>query len=205
MVRCEKCILRDTGLSTRVCIKCGIEKYVLSDCSYANCGFTMRHSPFLCGYSRTKRFRGMVEALFWPTPANPDTKMLQYLLLRKFGSREEILQCMSTAPLKDKRFVSLHIFCRLLNPNYKEPSHGCLFRMLKRLVSQFQHIESRFKLCFPKEPFINYMFLIRHLLTKLEFHSYLPYVKQLKCEKRKTRYNSMLATLDKCIAIKVHV
>ena len=92
MVRCEKCILRDTGLSTRVCIKCGIEKYVLSECTYANCGFTMRHSPFLCGYSRTKRFRGMVEALFWPTPANPDTKMLQYLLLRKFSRRNEILQ-----------------------------------------------------------------------------------------------------------------
>ena len=156
----------------------------------------MRHSPFLSGYSRTKRFKGMVEALLWPTPSNPDTKMLDYLFTRKIKNRLELIAALTKAPLKDKRFGSIHLFCRLMDPEYTEPKHGCLFQMLTRLVRDFQCIEGRFRQRFVNEPFINYTFLIRHLLTKLLFFSYLPFVKQLKCAKRKARYNEMLGTLQ---------
>ena len=185
----------DSEKSTKICWVCGVEEYVLSHCSYKNCGFQMRHSPFLSGYSRAKRFKGMVDALFWPTPSNPDTKMLEYLLTQKFSNRLEIIAALTTAPLKDKRFGSIHLFCRLMNPKYTEPVHGCLFQMLTRLVREFQCIEARFRQRFVNEPFINYTFLIRHLLTKLEFFSYLPFVKQLKCAKRRAKYMNMLEKL----------
>ena len=183
--------------STKVCVLCGKETAYLECCTYANCGFSVRHSPFLSGYSRTKRFRGMVDALFWPTPSNPDTKALKYLSNKTLTSRQDIIEAISTAPLKDKRFGSIHIFCRLFDPHYQEPTHGCLFQMLKRMVTEFGHIEARFQQVFTNEPFINYTYLIRHLLSKLGFVSYLPFVKTLKCEKRKAKYNNMLDVLSR--------
>ena len=90
----------------------------------------------------------MVDALFWPTPSNPDTKALKYLSNKTLTSRQDIIEAISTAPLKDKRFGSIHIFCRLFDPHYKEPAHGCLFQMLKRMVTEFGHIEARFQQVF---------------------------------------------------------
>ena len=185
----------DTEKNSEVCCQCGLERFVFATCTYNNCGFAMRHSPFLSGYSRPKRFRGMVSTLFWPTPANADKNMLKHILGRRFNNQSEIMKVISTAPLKDKRFGSIHIFCRLLDPEYKAPKHGCLFRMLTTIVREFELIEGRFKLRYITEPFINYTFLIRHLLSKLGYQAYLPFVKQLKCEKRKLRYNEMLSEL----------
>ena len=139
----------------------------------------------------------MVDALFWPTPSNPDTKALKYLSNKTLTCRQDIIDAISTAPLKDKRFGSIHIFCRLFDPHYQEPAHKCLFVMLKRMVAEFGHIETRFQQVFSNEPFINYTYLIRHLLLKLGYVSYLPFVKTLKCEKRKAKYNHMLDVLSR--------
>jgi len=192
---CSVCTLVETKTSTRVCTTCGKETFYLPNCSHQNCGFAMRHSPFLSGYSRTKRFKGMVESLFWPTPSNPDTPMLTYFTGKKINSLEDVIHTITTAPLKDKRFVSIHLFARIFDPQYTEPTHGDLHQMLKRMVFQFQRIESCFERIFINEPFINYTFLIKHLLTKLGFTSYLPFVKKLKCPKRKKRYIEMLNIL----------
>ena len=150
----------------------------------------------------------MVDALFWPTPSNPDTKMLAYLGGKRMTCHQDIINLISYAPLKDKRFGSIHIFCRLFDPEYKEPNHGCLFRMLKSMVIEFGHIEGCFQQVFSTDPFINYTFLIRHLLAKLNYDAYLPFVKTLKCEKRKAKYNMMLERLSrehKVTAVHVHV
>jgi len=187
--------LFETDKSTIVCLRCGVERKIVANCTYNNCGFATRHSPFLSGYSRSKRFRSMVTTLFWPTPVNADHKMLKYMLMRRFNNRTEIIKAITTSPLKDKRFGSIHIFCRLLDPEYEEPKHDCLFRMLQKMVWDFEVIEGRFRQRFTKEPFINYTFLIRFLLKKLGYEVYLQFVKQLKCEKRKTRYNEMLVEL----------
>lgn len=198
-LRCSGlCKYFETDQDTRVCLECGIEETFIRSCTYKNCGFSMRHSPFLSGYSRTKRFRGMVEALIFPTPCNADTKMLEYLNHTKCKTRGDIIHTMMTSGLKDKRFSSIHLFCRLYDPTYVEPLHGCLFQMLKRMVFSFEHIESRFKQHFSGQnvPFINYTFLIRYLLGELKYATYLPFVKKLKCKKRRTRYNEMLAELE---------
>ena len=185
----------ESDKSSIICWRCGIERKILANCSFNNCGFAMRHSPFLSGYSRSKRFRCMVTTLFWPTPSNADKQMLQYMLWKHFKNRGEIIKAITTAPLKDKRFGSIHIFCRLLDPQYEEPFHSCLFQMLHQMVWNFEIVEGRFKHRFPKEPFINYTYLIRHLLTKLGYTAYLPFVKQLKCTKRKMRYSEILEKL----------
>ena len=194
---CESapCEFIETEKDTLVCIECGIEVPFLRGCTFSNCGFATRHSPFLSGYSRTKRFRGMVETLLFPTPSNADTKMLKYLKTQTCKSRTDIITKMAVCHLKDKRFSSIHLFCRLYDPKYKAPVHGCLFQILKRMVFSFEHIESRFKQTFANVPFINYTFLIRYLLVQLKYTTFLPFVKKLKCKKRRKRYNEMLAEL----------
>jgi len=186
----------DSDKSTIICRVCGLEQYCIRDCCWDNCGFAMRHSPFLSGYSRTKRFKGMIESLFWPTPANCDSLMLEYLYPLKFKNIATVIDAVSSAPLKDKRFGSIHLFCRLLNPEYTEPKHDCLFLMRTRIVREFTAIEARFKQRYTGVPFINYTFMICHLLKKLNYDAYLVFVKKLKCEKRKARYNQMLVDLS---------
>lgn len=191
---------------TVVCTLCGIETYFLQNCSYTNCGFSMRHSPFLSGYSRTKRFRGMVDTLFWPTPSNGDEKMLRYLVKKKLVCRGDIIRALFSAPLRDKRFGSIHTFCRLFDPKYKPPpKYGSLFEMQKQLVHKFQMVETRFERVYKNTPFINYAFILAYLLTKLGFVHYLPYVKRLKCERRKQKYNKMLNKLWKYEIFGVHI
>ena len=184
--------------STIVCTNCGKEIYVLNTCNYENCGFVMSHSPFLSGYSRTKRFRQMVESLFHPTPSNPDTKMLTHLFANKdkITSSFDLIDIITGSGLKDKRFVSLHLFCKLFDPLYTPPKHGCLFQMKKRMVFQFQKIESKFKFQYSGVPFINYTYLVRYLLVMLGYEEYLSFVKELKCEKRKAHYDDMLVQLS---------
>lgn len=196
-MRCTDCRFVQTDQDTRVCLQCGVEEICIQNCTYKNCGFSTRHAPFLSGYSRTKRFRGMVEMLFFPTPCNADTRMLAHLTtIGGFKTRGEIISQMITSKLKDKRFGSIHLFCRLFDPTYKEPRHGCLFQMMKRMVYSFEHIESRFKFHFTNVPFINYTFLIRYLLGELKYNAYIPFVKRLKCKKRRKRYNEMLTQLQ---------
>ena len=97
----------DSGKNTVICRACGLEKFSIRDCCWDNCGFAMRHSPFLSGYSRTKRFKGMIESLFWPTPANCDSLMLEYLYPLKLGNIADVMEAVSCAPLKDKRFCDI--------------------------------------------------------------------------------------------------
>ena len=181
--------------STTICKNCGKEEYILTTCNYNNCGFQMKHSPFLQGYSRTKRFRQMTEMLLFPTPKNPDGPALEFLTSHKeqIKCMADIMRLLSKSKLPDKRFCSMHMFSRIFNPAYeKPPKYGDLFVMLNQMVFIFQTIELRYKQLASDKPFINYTFIIRHILQKLKFLYYLQFVKILKCEKRKERYRMML-------------
>ena len=182
--------------SSKICWNCGLEENILNNCTYKNCGFNSRHSPFLSGYSRSKRFRGMVESLFWPSPSNGDTAMLKFLFRHTpFRNRTHIVRTMAHTTLKDKRFTSIHVFCRLFEPFYRPPKHKCLFRMAENLIREFEGIESRFHRLYPTQPFINYTFLLAFLLKRKGYFQYIPYVKRLKSKKRKERYEKMLDRL----------
>ena len=194
---CSHCFF-ESNESSRICWLCGLEEFILNECTFLNCGFATKHSPFFNGYSRVKRFRGMVDILFWPSPANGDTKMLKHLFRAKrtLHTKGDIINAMHCSGLKDKRFSSIHIFCRLFDPNYSEPKHDCLFLMARRMLYQFEFIESKFQSSFSKRPFINYTFLLRHLLKKLGYFKYLRFVKKLKCCKRRKRYQIMLQSIE---------
>lgn len=189
----------ESPLSTVICRTCGKEQYILATCNYRNCGFQMKHSPFLQGYSRSKRFRQMSEMLLFPSPNNPDTPALEYLSAHKQEIQciQDIMKLLSVSKLSDKRFCSVHLFSRVFNPGYvKPPKYGDLFAMLDKMVYIFQTIELRYKQYASDKPFINYTYIIRHILRKLKYLYYLQFVKILKCDKRKERYRLMIESFD---------
>jgi len=191
--------LIDSLTSTEVCRMCGRETYVLQSCNFTNCGFQTSHSPFLSGYSRTKRFKQMSEMLLFPTPSNPDTPALKLLTEHKDQIKclKNIICLISESDLKDKRFCSLHLFSRIFNPLYKLPvKYNDLFFMLERMTSKFQMIELRYKQLATDKPFINYTYLLRNILDGLGYLDYLKYVKILKCNKRKERYRMLLESFS---------
>ena len=191
--------LIDSLTSSEVCRMCGKETYVLQSCNFTNCGFQTSHSPFLSGYSRTKRFKQMSEMLLFPTPSNPDTPALKLLTEHKDQIKclKNIICLISESDLKDKRFCSLHLFSRIFNPLYKPPAkYNDLFFMLGRMTSKFQMIELRYKQLASDKPFINYTYLLRNILDGLGYLDYLKYVKILKCNKRKERYRMLLESFS---------
>ena len=191
--------LIDSLTSSEVCRMCGKETYVLQSCNFTNCGFQTSHSPFLSGYSRTKRFKQMSEMLLFPTPSNPDTPALKLLTEHKDQIKclKNIICLISESDLKDKRFCSLHLFSRIFNPLYKPPAkYNDLFFMLERMTSKFQMIELRYKQLASDKPFINYTYLLRNILDGLGYLDYLKYVKILKCNKRKERYRMLLESFS---------
>ena len=202
--------LLQTEESSLVCPSCGIERRVLAPCTYLNCGFQMRHSPFMSGYSRSKRFKQMVEMLLFPASSNADQKALRILFEQKSTIKclGHIIHLLTTSKLQDKRFCSLHLFSKLFNPKYKPPPHkGDLFYILERMKFQFELIELRYKSLVRNKPFINYTFIIRFLLLNMKLFYYLKFVKKLKCPKRRQRYQTMLHSfgLDRQLcAVQIH-
>lgn len=187
--------LLQTPASTIVCPVCGTEKAFLKTCDFTNCGFQSKHAPFLQGYSRSKRFKQMVDMLLFPASANADGKVLEYLTDRKhlIHDLKDIIDLLSKSKFHDKRFCSLHLFSRLFNPKYKKPPfYGNLFHMIERMVRRFQMIELRYKLLSQGKPFINYTYITRFVLEEMGFLYYLQFVKLLKCAKRRKRYKKML-------------
>ena len=188
-----------TRESTHICRGCCCEVPVIEGCNYSNCGFDMSHSPFLSGYSRTKRFRGLCEMLFHPTPSNPDEPMLVYLFERsaQLSTVTNILETMSSSKIKDKRFCSLHLFCKLFEEGYEAPVCDIpITQVLKQMTWYFQEIELRYKSMNAvqaiKVPFINYTFIITYILRRIGLYQYLKFLKQLKCKKRIQKYKIML-------------
>ena len=196
--KCFECEFIPTGYDSIVCQNCGIEKTCLPGCTQNNVGYASTHSPFQFGYSRVKRFSQMVTNLLFPAASNQDNRMVQYLYTRRhcIKTRKNLNFYIYTSKLRDKRFSSMHFFCKVFLPLYRPPkNYGDLYEMRKRMSFYFERICLQFTRRFPQKPFINYCYLMRRILCECGFYDYLPYVKKLKCKKRKNIYSELLCQL----------
>ena len=193
-----KCVFITTTYDTQVCKHCGIEMPHLPECTSINVGYSMSHSPFMFGYSRVKRFFGMATCLLFPSANPQDQRMIEYLDTHpKIKTRMDLDQLIQKSDLRDKRFGSMHFFCRQFVPTYQPPPYyGCLFAMRKRMVFLFERIALAFQKIYPVLPFVNYNYLMRYILTDCKYLYYLTYVKTLKCKKRRIAYAKLLASLN---------
>ena len=188
----------DTNYNTIVCTGCGLETRIEVECTRKNVGYIMSHSPFQFGYSRVKRFSNMLHSLFFPSATALDNKMVKHLYFHKekIHSRKDLNFYINTSCLRDKRFCTMHFFCKTFLNNYMTPPcYGNTFACIKRMSFLFERIALAFSRMYPEKPFINYNFLMRYILQHCSFCYYLRFVKKLKCVKRKRSYTSLLKNL----------
>ena len=190
------CTLTYTDHNTTVCTQCGVEQNVAFNCTSETVGYrTSHHATFNQGYSRTRRFMQMVESLFFPTPTSLDEHMLEYLAGHKIKTREQLDSLIRASPVKNKRYCSLHLFCRLHLPDYTPPVKRNFLLIMKAMEFQFEKLSTKHALLFPNKPFINYGFMLIYMLCAFGLYEYITYVKPLKCEKRIACYTERLEVM----------
>ena len=141
-----------------VCTQCGLEStigYVPEKVSgtFWNC-------ILVDTYSRLKRFQKLFESVVLCLPSPKDELML--IFLSQFGKcdMDTLLQRIKDSKLQDKRYGSIHLFCKLHVLNYIAPPLPKKYLVLKRRLSalfkEFEFIHNRY---FSDRHFLNYRWL----------------------------------------------
>ena len=173
--------------NTLICRNCGLEKQASLSPSE---GYT-ENMPLELGYSRYNRMFALLNKLFQPTLyGNPNSRVVYEVLKQQFENGTQLLKWLSKLSVKNKRYQNAHYYFSIHKP-YKVPTPPCKSTVLK-ILSDFSKLEHRFE-CWKHhyKSFFSYNWLLRQLLKKFELEMYLPFVKQIKCCKRKQLYNTM--------------
>ena len=189
MCSCDKLVY--TEYNTVICTSCGIETKIALDFVQKQAPRDM--VPFPAGYSRFKRFSKILDGVLFPTPTVGDNMMLEYLFKKKtYASKAELIKHMKNAPLRDKRYTSLHLFCRLFVKGYQPPPAYNYNEVKKRIMMRFQDVEFGHMNKCPTEQFFNYNHLVVILLSESGLSEHIQFVKDLRCKRRKKYYKEML-------------
>ena len=178
---------------TLICTSCGLEKKANLSIVQASPPHDM--SPFPYGYSKRKRFAKLLDGVLYPTPSAADEGMFKILFGKKFETTHLLLKAMRSAKLRDKRYCSLHCFCKHFVSSYEAPpiaDYSCVKRdlLLEFETVQFGHM----RFC-RKQPFFNYSWLLCVFLHEFKLHRLLRYIKKLRCKHRRKHYKEMLAEI----------
>lgn len=201
MKSCQNCkqpTVCVTSGQHETCTECGLTQEVaynmVEQRLYAGWG----HINFANHYSREKRFGHLFDRLVWPTPEPKDAPCIHYLSSKKnIKDHQDILKVMKMAPLKDKRYCSIHLFCKLFLKQYTPPPVvPNIFQFRKQLIHEFKNLEwlhtSSVK---ANTPFFSYPWLLQKLLCERGLTSYTVYIKKIKCKRRNKHYEKMFARL----------
>ena len=189
MCSCDKLVY--TEYNTVICTSCGLETKSGLDIVQKQAPRDM--VPFPAGYSRFKRFSKILDGVLFPTPTVGDNLMLEYLFKKKtYASKAELIKHMKNAPLRDKRYTSLHLFCRLFVKGYQPPPAYNYNEVKKRIMMRFQDVEFGHMNKCPTEQFFNYNHLLVILLSESGLSEHIQFVKDLRCKRRKKYYKEML-------------
>ena len=193
---CDEC---DTPLivveGRQTCPDCG----KMSTSHMYICAFDRKNEPLMiCCYQRYKRYCTILSQILYPCYSERDTLMYKYLISQTFTTIDEVFIAMKQAKhIKDKRYTSLHLFCRLcLGDKYTKPEPVSLVRF-KHMGWFFKRVESLFIRNHPNEPFFNYCYLVQMILRRYNIRGYDKYIKQIKCPKRRARYQRVFNSLCK--------
>jgi hypothetical protein len=191
---CETCDILDLifedGIT--ICSTCG--KMADHPIQYVEGIDTFLQDPLqICVYQRRKRFEQILVKITLPYMDTKDVPVYKLLEKQTFKNRERIMDALRRLPLKDKRYHSVHLFCKLLLRNYEPPDIFSLHDK-KHCMIFFYQIESMF-LRHKRVPFFNYAWLLRRILNYLGYTAYDKYIKRIKCPKRNSYYEEMFSDL----------
>lgn len=188
-----------TTHNTTVCVNCGLE----TACGYGFFPLTRaqstynNHAPLVNVYSRKKRFDKLLLCVLKPCPQSGDNLMLEYLFKRQpIHNIPDLLQWMKTSPLKDKRYCSLHLFCKLLVKKYTPPQmiENMDYKRVQ-ILRAFEDIEFAHARKQRQGPFFNYCWLLSFFLKEFNLREYNQFVKPLKCKHRRKAYADLYGEL----------
>ena len=179
-----------TDYNTDVCVCCGNE----SQCplSIIQAERPVNMCMFPTGYSRHKRFSKILDSVLFPTPTSADNNMLKFLFKKSFSSITELIGAMKSATLRDKRYSSLHLFCKLFVRSYKAPAQRNYYEVKRCIMKKFECIEFGHLGTCPNKQFPNYNWLLTILLAETGLTGHVQYVKNLRCKHRKEFYTHQL-------------
>lgn len=189
-----------THEQTNVCAECGVEVRVVSCKEPCNTSYSQSyHIDYQNSYSRVKRFGQMLEQVVIGQASPADNKMLEHLhSLHAFPTTQSLLDSVKAAPLRDKRYASLHLFHRLFVSTYTPLSRPQnWFDLKRRMLSMFDAVEFTHTK-HNTEPFVSYSWIMRRFLSMFGMHEYLCFVKPVKCAKRSLKYHNQFM---RCIKI----
>ena len=172
----------------KICKGCGkTEKHLES--TYQTCSYQQSHCPFSSGYSRNKRFAVLLKTILFPCPGKSDEKMLHYFFKNDLKPKvSEIENVFRTSGLNDKRYSSIHIFAKLFSPDYKPISYNNIEQIEKIIEWNFIRFEMKYKQKY--DGFLSYNYIMIYLLESMNFHEYIPFIKETKCARRLKHYDS---------------
>ena len=196
-LRCSTCEGKIVKLDNfSVCSDCGLTNTMPFD--MADQVMYNRELLFQNTYSRKKRFMTLFDKLFFPHPDRKDEDCLKFLDNKMFELLEDLVECLKTSPLQDKRYCSLHSFARRFVSAYAPPSlPKNIFTFKKFLVEDFTHLEFLHQKYTTGVPFFNYPWLLKKLLTVRGVTQFHPFIKPIKCKRRKRHYEELYTKLLK--------
>ena len=182
-----------TEYNTSVCTKCGLEKSTQLSIIVDRPPLDM--SPFPYGYSKRKRFAKLLDGVLYPTPSAADEGMFKILYGKKYETTSLLLKAMRAAKLRDKRYCSLHCFCKHFVTSYEEQPIVDYSQLKKSILLEFETVQfGHIRFCGQK-PFFNYSWLLCVFLHEFKLQRLLRFVKKLRCRYRRKHYKEMLEVI----------
>ena len=148
--------------------------------------------PLELGYSRYNRMNKLLNQLFSPKLyGTPNSRVVFEVMKHKFAHGNELLTWLSKLPVKNKRYQNAHFYYTIHNSAYKVPPPPSN-RIILEILGHFSTLEQRFE-CWSHmyKSFFSYNWLLRCFLQKFKLHSYIQFVKEIKCKKRVALYDKM--------------
>ena len=144
---------------------CSHEHKIIGDCHHyicTNCGTLLNacydvsnmlaygdwnHDVLCTPYARNKRFEHMVDSVCFAYETHNDRAMIEHLDNNKVTNLAQIRKYMKISKLIDKRYLSLHLFCKCFDRDYvtfKEIDYQMLIREKENMIKAFKYIELKY-------------------------------------------------------------
>ena len=172
-----------TDYHTLLCTQCGFETAHFGSVRPINQSYTQSVYPFSQCYSRKKRFREMIENIFFPCFTTLDNILCEKLSNKIINSVQDLFKIVKHIGVKDKRYGSMHVFAHQFCKEYISPTPVAT-HVVNNMCQVFSEIELVYTRLFGNVQFFNYSWLIIKFLNVLKLNKYCCYIKPLKCKKR---------------------
>ena len=169
------------------CLECGLILGPFLELEKMQSYQDWSNSSLVLPYARSRRFSELLDALCLGNETRNDYRMLTFLADHNVTSRNEIVTTMKKSNLVDKRYSSVHLFCKCFDKNFVKFPESKIDQYIRKkssMIRCFNYIETKYFNVMSKGPFFNYRFIASVILQKFGLGCFTKYLKRLQCNKR---------------------